>query len=166
MSSARITECPCIVPDVADNEAGKGVSRSEARGPHPAAGCRGRPGTPSPGVVSRPGSPRTSTAGSLGLIGQDTWHQQLQGDRDAWQQAITALAAELLASPQALSSASCRGSALPRPAALSISAKPSADRDGEGVLLEQMLGDTPGIGGDAACKGLPRRPAPGTSPSS
>jgi hypothetical protein len=88
----------------------------------------------------------------VGLIGQDPWHQQLQGDRDAWQQAIAALAAEMLASPEALShelpwlcspearSAFHLGQAL-------------GARDREGILLERMLGDVPGDGGTPLARG-------------
>lgn len=88
----------------------------------------------------------------VGLIGQDPWHQQLQGDREAWHRALAALAAELLTSPPALSrelpwlcspearSAFHLGQAL-------------GARDREGVLLRRMLGDVPVAEGTPLARG-------------
>ncbi len=88
----------------------------------------------------------------VGLIGQDPWHQQLQGDRDAWQQALAALATELLASPESLSRELpwiCTSDA--RSAFHLGQALGAQDR--EGILLERMFGDVPAAGGTPLARG-------------
>jgi hypothetical protein len=88
----------------------------------------------------------------VSLIGQEPWHQQLQGDRDAWQQAMTALAAELLASPEALSR-ELPWLCSPEARSAFHLGRDLGTRDREGVLLERMLGDVPVGGGTPLARG-------------
>ncbi|MGP0067421.1 MAG: hypothetical protein ACLQGP_27975 [Isosphaeraceae bacterium] len=88
----------------------------------------------------------------VGLIGQDHWHQQLQGDRDAWQQAVAALAAEILASPPALSR-ELPWLCSPEARSTFHLGQALGARDREGVLLERMLGDVPVAEGTPLARG-------------
>jgi hypothetical protein len=88
----------------------------------------------------------------VGLIGQDPWHQQFRGDRDAWGQALAALAAELLASPDTLAR---ELSWLCSPEARSAFHLGQAlgAGDHEGILLERVLGEVPEAGGTPLARG-------------
>jgi hypothetical protein len=96
--------------------------------------------------------PRDLHGRLVGLIGQDPWHQQLHGDRDAWRRALAAVAAELLASPPGLSS---ELSWLCSPDARSAFhlGQVLGAQDREGVLLERMFGDVPAAGGTPLARG-------------
>jgi hypothetical protein len=88
----------------------------------------------------------------LSLIGQDPWHQQIRGDRDAWGQALAALAAELLASPETLAR---ELSWLCSPEARSAFhlGQSLGARDRDGIMLERMLRDVPAAGGTPLARG-------------
>ncbi len=142
---------PLHRPDAAGDEDGNGVARSEAE-------VRTLPRAAGVDLERQVREwyqalvPQDLHGRLVGLIGQDSLHQQLQGDRDAWQQAVAELAAEMLASPRAL--------ARELPWLCSPEARSTfhlgqaiGARDREGVLLERMLRDVPVAGGTPLARG-------------
>lgn len=92
----------------------------------------------------------------IGVVGQEFWHQQLNGDSETWNRALAALAEELLQSPTELDR---ELNWLSSPAAQSAFrfGQELAQTDAKGILLERMLSDIPQAGGTGLARGYIER---------